>query len=303
MSDFVIGRRELYILPTRIGWYYALILIALFAIAVKFDNQPAFMMLFVLASIGMVAMLYTHNNVIGLSLNSKPSRSVFVGENAIFPVSVDNKSRSQRRAVWLVCDGYHQLINLGAQEQQEAALKLPTIKRGYLNCASVIITSRFPIGIFFCWTKRFDPEHRCLVYPQPLKLYPFPEQGEASSAKSLSHRSISNAEDYSGMKPYQPGDRLRDVHWPSLAKTQKLITIEHQDRTGDSVSLSWFSLPPNMGVEDKLSQLCQWVIEADAADLRYQLELPNHTEQFASGDAHYHKCLSTLALWESHEAA
>jgi len=29
-ADYLVGRRQLYILPTRIGWYYALILIALF---------------------------------------------------------------------------------------------------------------------------------------------------------------------------------------------------------------------------------------------------------------------------------
>ena len=68
MSEFTIGRRQLYILPTRIGWYFSLILIALFAIAVKFDNQAAFMMLFILASIGVITMHSTHNNVIGLEL-------------------------------------------------------------------------------------------------------------------------------------------------------------------------------------------------------------------------------------------
>jgi uncharacterized protein (DUF58 family) len=249
----------------------------------------------------MVAMLYTHNNVIGLGLNSKPSRPVFVGEKAVFPVEISNPSAAGRRAVWLVCDGYHQLLNLAPQQSKEVRLSLPTIRRGYLVCSDVILTSRFPIGIFFCWTKRFQPAKRCLVYPQPLSLLPFPEAGESSSQKSASRSSFSNAEDYSGMKPYQPGDRLRDVHWPSFAKTQKLVTIEHQDQTGDSVTLSWFALPKAMPLEDRLSQLCQWVIEADQAGLRYQLELPNHTEQTNAGETHFHRCLSTLALWEQDE--
>ena len=68
MSEYIIGRRQLYILPTRIGWYFASILFALFAIAIKFDNQGAFMMLFLLVAVGIIAMHYTHNNVIGLKL-------------------------------------------------------------------------------------------------------------------------------------------------------------------------------------------------------------------------------------------
>ena len=236
-----------------------------------------------------------------LGLHSKPTRSVFVGEKAVFPVEVSNPSASDRRAVWLVCDGYHHLLNLAPEQSREVRLSLPTIRRGYLVCSDVILTSRFPIGIFFCWTKRYRPEHRCLIYPQPLKLFPFPDAVHSSSQKSSSKSSLLNAEDYSGMKPYQPGDRLRDVHWPSLAKTQKLVTIEHQDHTGDSVLLSWFNLPGSMPLEDRLSQLCKWVIEADQSGLRYQLELPNHTEQSNTGETHLHKCLSTLALWEHDE--
>ena len=83
MQQFKVGRRELYILPTRVGWYYALILISLFGIAVKFDNQAAFVMLFILVALAMVAMIYTHNNVIGLELESHPSKSVFLGSQAV----------------------------------------------------------------------------------------------------------------------------------------------------------------------------------------------------------------------------
>lgn len=298
MSEFVIGRRELYILPTRIGWYYSLILIALFAIAVKFDNQAAFMMLFVLAAVGMVAMLYTHNNVIGISMLSQPARAVFVGETAHFPLLVKNNSSKHRKAVWLICDGYQQLLKLAPNQELEVELALPTLKRGYFSCTEVILTSQFPIGIFFCWSKRHAPNKRCLVYPQPLNILPLPG-GDANVVNRRQRlANTANSEDYSGMKPYQAGDRLRDVHWPSLAKTQKLVAIQHQDLSGDAINLSWFSLPQTMPIEDRLSQLCQWVISAEQDNLRYQLELPNHTLQFNTGATHFHQCLTTLALWE-----
>lgn len=298
MSEFIVGRRELYILPTRIGWYYSLILIALFAIAVKFDNQAAFMMLFVLASIGMVAMLYTHNNVISLALRGRESKPVFVGEVARFPITVTNNNQTKRRAVWLVCDGFHRLLSLDERSETTVALELRTMRRGYFSCQSVILTSQYPLGIFFCWTKRFTPKQRCLVYPQPLDLLPFPESGSKVSERMAVHNSSSNSDDYNGMKPYQAGDRLRDIHWPSLAKTQKLVTIQHQAQSGDSVNLSWFSLPSSMLLEDRLSQLCQWIITAEDEGLRYQLEMPNHSIEFDHGLAHFHQCLSTLALWE-----
>jgi len=297
MSNHKVGRRQLYILPTRIGWYYGLILIALFAIAVKFDNQPAFMMLFILVAIGMVAMVYTHNNVIGLELNSHPSNNIFAGEPALFPVTIQNNSRSARHAVWIICAGFHQLANLKANQSHTFELKLPSVQRGYLNCDPINLSSQFPIGVFFCWTKRFNTEQRCLVYPQPLDLIPFPDDGSYAGRQQATANIRAGAEDYAGMKSYQAGDRLRDIHWPSLAKTSKLVSIQYENHNNSSVNLSWFSLPNSLSVEDRLSQLCYWVIDAQQQGQRYQLEMPNHTVEFDNGLTHFHECLSVLALW------
>ena len=286
-------------MPTRIGWYFTLILIALFAIAVKFDNQAAFMMLFILASISMVAMLYTHNNVIGIGLSSRPSHSVFLGETALFPIRVHNQSQTKRNSVWLVCDGFHQLLELPETVEKEVELELPTVRRGYLNCSPITLTSHYPIGVFFCWTKRYMPSQRCLVYPQALDLVPRPMIDDFSSDNE--HEATKpnvSAEDYSGMKPYQPGDRLRDIHWPSLAKSQKLVTIQHETHSSTAVNLSWFSLPKSLSTEDKLSQLCFWVIDAQKQQMSFQLEMPNHTIEYDQGNTHFHKCLTVLALWD-----
>jgi len=297
MSEFAIGRRQLFILPTRIGWYYLLVLIALFAIAIKFDSQPAFMMLFILVAVGQVTMVYTHNNVIGLGLKSHPSQTVFAGEPAIFPLTVKNSTAKPRHAVWLICGGFQQLLNLTENESKTFELKLPSVQRGYLNCDDVTLCSQFPIGVFFCWSKRYNSEQRCLIYPQPINLVPFPDDGSYAGRQQATANVRLGAEDYSGMKNYQAGDRMRDIHWPSLAKSNKLISIQYENQNSSSVNLSWFSLPENLTIEDRLSQLCFWVIDAEQQGQRYQLEMPNHTIEFNNGLTHYHECLRVLALW------
>lgn len=297
MSDFKIGRRELYILPTRMGWYFGLIMAALFGIAVKFDNQAAFMMLFVLISVALIGMIYTHNNVIGLSLSGRSSNAVFLGEHAEFPLTIQNDGNKERHAVWVVSGGYHQVMELSPHSQQQLKLKLPTVQRGFLNCDPISLTSIYPIGIFFCWTKRFISQKRCLVYPQPLDLVPLPFDSSQSGKQENRSAARAGNDDFSGMKQYQPGDKIRDIHWPSVAKTNKLVTIDYETLSPSSINLSWSDLPPNMSIEDKLSQLCFWVVESEKADTRYQLEMPSHTIAYDTGAAHYHACLRTLALW------
>lgn len=298
MPDFIIERRDLYILPTRIGWYYSLILIALFAIAVKFDNQAAFMMLFILTAVGLIAMVYTHNNVIGLGLSAQPATTVFVGEPANFTLTVHNLSNKPRNAIWLMSAGVQQLVNLEANQHSSYDLKFPTLQRGYLNCEQTTLTSHYPIGVFFCWTRRYDSQQRCLVYPQPLDLMPLPADGSNTGKQVATPNIQIGAEDFAGMKNYQPGDRVRDIHWPSLAKSNKLISVQHESQNSSSVNLSWFTLPHSMGVENRLSQLCYWIVMAEQQGLRYQLEMPSHIIEYDSGLSHYHECLSVLALWQ-----
>lgn len=297
MNRFSIGRRELYILPTRHGWYYALILTALFGIAIKFDNQAAFMMLFILIAVGLVAMLYTHNNVINLAISSHPSKPVFVGDPATFPITIHNDSDKARSAVWLVSAGFHRLFNIQQSSIEKLAIQLPTRQRGYLVCDPVILTSQFPIGIFFVWSKRFQSQQQCLVYPQPLDLVSFQSQAQLQGEHENEQQPQAGSEDFAGLKAYQAGDRLRDIHWPSLAKSNQLISRAYEMESSSPMNFSWFSLPNRLSIEDKLSQLCFWVLEAEKQDLNYQLEMPNQTIEFNKGASHLHECLRTLALW------
>ena len=297
MSEFTIGRRELYILPTRHGWYYALILLALFGIAMKFNNQAAFMMLFILMAVGLIAMLYTHNNVINLRLTSHPAKPIFAGETAHFPVSITNPSNATRSSVWLLSGGFQQLAKLEGDAQQTIEIKQPSLHRGYLVCEPINLSSQYPIGIFFCWSKRYLSAERCLVYPQPLDLVPFPDNTAQQSKQQQQTHAKQGNEDYAGMKNYQAGDRLRDIHWPSLAKTNKLVSIQYEVHGNSSQNISWFSLPNELSVDDKLGQLCFWLLESEQQGMRYQLEMPSHTIEFDSGYTHLHECLKVLALW------
>jgi len=155
MNKFNIDRRKLYILPTKIGWYFVGILLALFAIAVKFDNQPAFMMLFMLIAIALVGMHYTHSNVVGINLISQPATNIFCGEKALFPITIENEASKPRHALWLTCGGFSQLSDIEASTIKNFELKQPSVSRGFLSCDDIILTSQFPIGLFFCWSKRF----------------------------------------------------------------------------------------------------------------------------------------------------
>ena len=50
-------------------------------------------------------------------------------------------------------------------------------------------------------------------------------------------------------------------------------------------------------VEERLSQLALWIIEAERARHPYGLRLPDVEIPPSLGEAHFHRCLQTLALF------
>jgi uncharacterized protein (DUF58 family) len=51
-----------------------------------------------------------------------------------------------------------------------------------------------------------------------------------------------------------------------------------------------------------LSRLCRMVLDAEEQGLSYGLRLPERQVEPAAGDAHKHRCLEALALFEFPEA-
>jgi len=49
--------------------------------------------------------------------------------------------------------------------------------------------------------------------------------------------------------------------------------------------------------EERLAQLCRWVLSAHDQQLEYGLILPSSTVQPATGTAHRLRCLTTLACF------
>jgi uncharacterized protein (DUF58 family) len=58
---------------------------------------------------------------------------------------------------------------------------------------------------------------------------------------------------------------------------------------------------PFSDLEERLSQLVLWVIEAERTRLPYGLRLPAVEIQPSLGEPHFHRCLRALALFQTVE--
>src|SRR5690606_21950534 len=104
-------------------------------------------------------------------------------------------------------------------------------------------------------------------------------------------------EDFAGLRQYHRGDSLRQVAWKVAARDQGLFTKQFAGRADSELWLDWEMPPHGLGVEEKLSQLARWVLDAHARGLAFGLRLPGRTVGIGTGDIQRERCLDALALF------
>jgi uncharacterized protein (DUF58 family) len=287
-----LGNRRLYILPTRAGLVYALLLLGLLVGAINYAVSLAYLFTFWFAALGVIGMLHTQRNLAGLSLHAEPCAPVFAGELAQCRLRIENPARLPRRQLRLGHPGGAQAVaDIPANEQTWLTLELPQSRRGWQPIGRVDLSSLAPLGLFRCWSVlRLD--WGVLVYPTPAATRrPLPE-AEADGGEAGSLRR--GDEEFHTLRDYQPGDSTRRIAWRTLARGGDLMTKQFAGSGGGAIWLDWATLPEHE-LEARLSRLTRWALDAHAAGLRFGLRLPGRQIDPDSGEAHLRRCLEALA--------
>ncbi|HZD95253.1 MAG TPA: DUF58 domain-containing protein [Candidatus Sulfotelmatobacter sp.] len=96
---------------------------------------------------------------------------------------------------------------------------------------------------------------------------------------------------------YIPGESQRHIDWRAVARGQPLMTKQFTAEEEGVVYFDFSGLH-STDVEEKLSQLALWVIEAERARRPYGLRLPGIEIPPSVGQTHFHQCLRALSLFE-----
>jgi uncharacterized protein (DUF58 family) len=93
---------------------------------------------------------------------------------------------------------------------------------------------------------------------------------------------------------------LKHMAWKVLARGGDAAVRSYSSLAAQPEWLEWSSLD-GMEVEMRLSQLCRWVLESDAAQRPYGLRIPGKEIAPSGGAAHRYACLRALAAFGTDE--
>ena len=306
-GDVLLDRRRVYILPTTAGLAFGVAVLVLLIGSINYSLQLGYLLTFLVASMAVVGMHHTHSNLAQIVLRGVRVEPVFAGDVAVFEVTVTNPTTVDRFALRFAFQpartapraerGSHGgalvTTEIPARGLRTVKVPLPAPLRGRMPAPRITIETRFPFGLWRAWAY-LTPALTAMVYPAPEE--DAPPLPVAAGGGGDSAGMASSGDDFAGVRPYQAGDAQKLIAWRLAAHSDDLSVKQFEATGGGELMLDFEALPPTLGIEERLSRLTRWVLDADATHARFGLRLPDALIFTGAGAAHREHCLTALAL-------
>jgi uncharacterized protein (DUF58 family) len=287
-----INRRRVYILPTRFGIMLALMLTAMLVAGLNYNSNLGLAFSFLMMSIALVTMHHCNRNLLGLQVDATTEADAFAGGEASFEFVLRNDSTVDRRDVEIRCLSAAGMSSVAARSDESVQVAIPVPRRGVVRVDQFELRTRYPFGWFHAWTY-VQAGLTAYVAPAPAGNRTLPAAGGVGSAARSETR---GDEDFAGLRAYEPGVPLKHMAWKVLARGGEAAVRSYTSLAAQPEWLEWSSLE-GQDTETRLSQLCLWVLESEAAQRIFGLRIPGKEIPPARGAAHRFACLRALAMY------
>lgn len=302
-QDAWLSLGPVHVLPTRYGGWFALLTALVLTGAINYGNNLAYGLAFLLAGLWLLAPVHAHRSLRGLRLRAAPPAPCFAGGQLCFPVSLSAPPGRDPGLLWLQAEA-RPGRDSQAQPADPAALYLrgggtrvlgvqrSARQRGHQRLGALRVESRCPLGLF-----RARSTVQChssgLVYPRPGGRGALPAAEPDGGGGEGGALGGGEALALEGLRPYRAGDSPRHLAWRQLARSGSL---EVKDFRSTARPRRRLDLARTRGtLEQRLSQLCLWVLEAERLHCLYELRLPGLALPPGQGAEQRQRALRALA--------
>ena len=291
----VLRAPRLYILPTRAGLGFALLLFVMLVAGLNYTNSLALFLTFMIAGTVLVGMHECQRTLQGLELVQAHAGDCHAGATGVLELRFYNAARQARRAL---------TIRSGTAAVSEFALApgatltvrvaFDAARRGRLRLGRLELASTAPFGLFRCWAWLHLPLE-VIVYPQPAGSRPLPNPTVGRAAPRAA-ASSPGEDEWLNLRAYQAGDSPRSIAWKAWARGAPLMVGQYAGSGGNDYLLSFAGLE-TLDLEARLSQLTAWINDCARLDAACELRLPGVELPLGRGAAQRTRLLRELALY------
>jgi len=254
--------------PTKYFVFLVLSIVGLFFLAYMHNYNIVYLMMFFVFSLAGASSIIGRLNLYELQASVLVAQDFFAKTPSTYTLNIYNPN-TQKDCFALECSSADSsvLINeLPAGQEKIATFTFIPQKRGKALLPDLRLGSHFPLPheILF---KDIPLAYESVVYPEA--------KGQSlDNFSSKHHFFIGEYDDFEGIRSYQQGEALSLIHWPSLAKSEKLMAKDFS-LLEKSRHLHFYFSKAGEDDEQRLSQLCLWAVECKSRNISYTMHFPN----------------------------
>lgn len=220
----------------RRSWAVFLLWIVTAVFAFASSRSLAFNLWYFVTGVIVVSFLWAWLNQRGISLR-RATRTHRSQVGKYFEETLELVNRSRWPKLWVEVHDFsdlpgHQVSrvvnSLGRGATSRWQVRTLSRRRGRFTLGPVTLTSGDPLGIFR-FTREVGDTASLVVTPPTVDLPGFsPPTGYLPGGESVHRRTPYITSSVSGVRDYAPGDSINRIHWPSTARTGRLISKEFE---------------------------------------------------------------------------
>lgn len=288
--------RRIYVLPTSYGFIMALGFSVMFLTSSAFANNIAYLLTFLVFSIGILSLVYAHLNLVGIKVSKIDDDPAAPGDAGHLVLEV-TKLRGSASLITLHIQTednyfYSSPIDVESGMHARTSLSYQFNHRGVYPVKNVWLESTYPMGLFRAWIV-MDDLGDCHVHPQVTGDLPLPVI-DTKDGTSIESTGTTGMDDFGGHVPYITGQSQKSIDWKASARARTKLAKKFVGSQEETAVFCWEDVS-HQPKEAALSQLASWIIACESRGISFGLQLPNGQSGIGTGRTHMIECLKLLA--------
>ena len=267
--------------PTKLGKIFLALMFLFYGAAVTSQSGLLLLLIGLIGGCFAVNFTFGRRNVVNLQLSAPKNVSLVEGSTLTQPWILENPSQKHIEMIE-ARDGAAELFRIPVIPVDDRISVLPRLayhRRGVYPHSRVTILSAAPYGLLQS-NRTVDLPGEVVVLPRVYDATSPAGQGHdtISGGRFRSSRRVSSGAHFAGVRQWQPGDTLKQVHWKTSARRGDLMVKTFEEELGGRVSLLVDCEPDDSIMVDD-------AIRAAASLAVATLQEGHHLELITSSDA------------------
>lgn len=282
--------------PNKIGFGFIALSIAMLLAAINYGNNLVFFISFLLLALMGNSAWQTRRHLKSCQIQPLSPPPRFDGEEGAWPIQIESSLNNP--SILAQADEAEPLtLNLTAGRTELVDLPLSPMPRGRYATPDVVLSTRYPIGLWTAETRWVSLPHWQWVYPKPVGEAPLPTNVLPAHAENADVSLQSGDDQFDHLRTYVPGDALSRIAFKHYARSGQLVTQHWQSSEAihDEIILDYGQLTGN--TEVRLQQLTRWILSLSADQYPFTLKLPGEDDRQGADSTHVTRCLEALTLF------